>query len=222
MVKHLYSRSQMEQSNHPKENQVLRTSTFIRDNPDREEEQGNLLGESDGSSPPLQDSSPDDGDARNDFWSISGNYIYRHHVESRVKLYVPRDESFLNPLKYIDVTRATRTSLYVMLEKIDVSWNVDGDREFSDRGQVSPGSRYWMKNHRMDIHGPEADWQGNKRPPDQTLCGQKFGKTCQKRREKQNWAIEKPKLDNAWKLRGICFIDPADEELIQGDYEKCA
>ena len=39
--------------------QVLRTSTLIWDNPDRGEEQGNLLGESDGSSPQLQDSSPD-------------------------------------------------------------------------------------------------------------------------------------------------------------------
>ena len=33
------------------------------------------------------------------------------------------------------------------------------------------------------------------------------------RKEKQKWAIEKPKLDNARRLRGICFIDPADEEL---------
>ena len=57
--------------------QVLRTSTSIGNSPDRVEEQGNLLGESDGS-PPLQESSPEDGEARNDFWSISGNYIYRH------------------------------------------------------------------------------------------------------------------------------------------------
>ena len=26
------------------------------------------------------------------------------------------------------------------------------------------------------------------------------------------WAIEKPKLDNARKLTGICSIDPEDEE----------
>ena len=39
-------------------NQVLRTSTLIRDRPDRGEEQGNLQGESHGSSSsPLQDSS---------------------------------------------------------------------------------------------------------------------------------------------------------------------
>ena len=52
--------------------QVLRTSTLIRDNPDRGEEQGNLRGESDGSSPTaFPDSSPDDGEARNDFWSTN-------------------------------------------------------------------------------------------------------------------------------------------------------
>ena len=34
-----------------------------------------------------------------------------------------------------------------------------------------------------------------------------------KRKEKQKWAIEKPKLDNARKFRGICFIDPDDGEF---------
>ena len=34
-----------------------------------------------------------------------------------------------------------------------------------------------------------------------------------KRKEKQNWAIEKPKLDNARRLRGIYFIDPASAEF---------
>ena len=34
-----------------------------------------------------------------------------------------------------------------------------------------------------------------------------------KRKEKQKWTIEKPKLDNAGKLRGIYFIDPDDEEF---------
>ena len=34
-----------------------------------------------------------------------------------------------------------------------------------------------------------------------------------KRKEKQKWAIEKPKLDNARKLRGIYYIDPDDGEF---------
>ena len=32
------------------------------------------------------------------------------------------------------------------------------------------------------------------------------------RKEKQKWAVEKPKLDNARRLRGICFIELDDEE----------
>ena len=34
-----------------------------------------------------------------------------------------------------------------------------------------------------------------------------------KRKAKQKWAIEKPKLDNARPLRGIFFIEPDDEEF---------
>ena len=33
------------------------------------------------------------------------------------------------------------------------------------------------------------------------------------RKEKQKCAVEKPKLDNARRLRGISFIDPDDEEF---------
>ena len=34
-----------------------------------------------------------------------------------------------------------------------------------------------------------------------------------KRKAKQKWAIEKPKLDNARQLRGIFFMEPNDEEF---------
>ena len=54
-------------------------------------------------------------------------------MEPRVKLSVPREETFLVPPKYIDVTRTTYTSLDVLLEKhIEDYWNVDEDRELSD------------------------------------------------------------------------------------------
>ena len=39
---------------------------------------------------------------------MSGNVIFRHHVETRVKQYSPREESFPTPLKYIDVSGTTR------------------------------------------------------------------------------------------------------------------
>ena len=75
--------------------QDLRTSTLVRHRPIQGESNIDFLGESEGSLPPPQDSFPHAGEAINDFWSISGNFIYRHHVEPRVKLYSPREESFL-------------------------------------------------------------------------------------------------------------------------------
>ena len=56
--------------------QELRTSTLIREHPIRGESQGDFLGESEGSlPPPPQDSLPDAGEAINDFWSMSRNFI---------------------------------------------------------------------------------------------------------------------------------------------------
>ena len=80
-----------------------------------------------------KDSTRDDEEAKSDFWTITGDCIYRHHVEPRVKLYTPREESLPFPMKYIDVTRTTYTSLDVWLEKNSEDyWNVDGERELSD------------------------------------------------------------------------------------------
>ena len=113
--------------------QDLRTSTLIRQRPIRGESHIDFLGESEGSLPPPHDSFPDAGEASNDFWSMSGNFVYSHHVEPRVKLYSPREESFPIPLKYVDVSRTTRTNLDVKQEKrIDDYWNIDGSRDLSD------------------------------------------------------------------------------------------
>ena len=101
----------------PGRDQELRTSTLIRERPNRGESHIDFLRESEGSLPPPQDSFPDASEAINDFWSMSGNFIYRHHVEPRVTLYSPREESFPIPLKYIDVTRTTHTNLDIKQEK---------------------------------------------------------------------------------------------------------
>ena len=113
--------------------QELRTSTLVRPRPIQGEGPRDLLGEPEGSLPQPQDSLPDAGEAINDFGSMSGNFTDRHHVEPRAKLYSPREESFPIPLKYIDVTRTTHTSLDVMQEsRIDDYWNIDGSRNLSD------------------------------------------------------------------------------------------
>ena len=147
--------------------QRLKTSTLIRDRPKRGEEREVLGGESDElSSPtPLQDDSTrDDAEAKNDFWSVTGDFIFRHHVEPRVKLYVSREESFPIPIKYIDSTRNTHTSLDVMMEKqIDDYWNVDGERELSDAR--TGFTRFILLNERpLDGH----TWSGERLTRKQT------------------------------------------------------
>ena len=77
---------------------------------------------------------------------MSGSFIYRHHVEPRVKLYSPREESFPIPLKYIDVSRTTHTNLDVKQEKsIDDYWNIDGSDD------------YWNIDGSRDLSDP---WTG--------------------------------------------------------------
>ena len=99
----------------------------------RRKSKGFFLGETEGSLPPPEDSLPNAGEAINDFRSMSGNFIFRHHVETRVRLFSPREESFPIPLKYIDVSRTTHTNLDVKQEKrIDDYWNIDGSRDLSD------------------------------------------------------------------------------------------
>ena len=173
----------------------MRTSTLIRQRPIRGESHIDFLGESEGSPlSSLQDSYPDACEARNDFWYMSGNFIYRHHVEPRVKLYSPREESFPFPLKYIDVSRTTHTNLDVMQEsRIDDYWNIDGSRDLSDSWtgftqftllSEKPPEGYMWSRVRL-----------TKRASDIQASWRKLARNA-KMREKQKCAIEKPKLDN--------------------------
>ena len=183
--------------------QDLRTSTFIRDSPDRGEEQENLRGESDGSSSTSrQDSSWCDGEVNNDFWSISGYFIYRHHVEPRVKLYLPTEESLPIPLKCIDVTRTTDTTLDVMPEKGIVDyWNVDGDRELS--GTWTGFTRFTILRTTGWIYMVQVRLtrkQTTSRPDKLWSEMWKHMFEASKRKEKQKWAIEKTKARKCQKI----------------------
>ena len=124
----------MDEPNSLEEIRDLRTSTLIRHRPIQGEKVTSMFLENQkGVLPQPHDSFPDAGEAIHDFWSMSGNFIHRHHVEPRVKLYSPREESFPIPLKYIDVSRTTHTNLDVKQERrIDDYWSVDGSRDLSD------------------------------------------------------------------------------------------
>ena len=166
----------------PGGDQDLRTSTLIRPRPSRGEGHIDFLGESEGSLPSPHDSLPDAGEVINDFWSMSGNFVYRHHVEPRVKRFSPREESFPIPLKHIDVTKTAHTNLDVKLEKrMDDYYMWSGER--LTRKQLTA---------RPDHFCPEI-WKT-------------MGKNA-KLKEKQKWS-KKLHLDDARKLRGIHFIDP--------------
>ena len=199
------------------EDQELRTSTLIRPRPIQGEGHVDFLGESERFFPQPHDSFPDAGEAINDFWSMSGSFIYRHHVEPRVKLYSPREESFPIPLKYIDVTRTTHTNLDVKLEKrIDDYWNIDGSRDLSD-----PWTGFTQFTL-LDEKAPDGyTWSGGRLTRKQLTSRpdhlwpelwKSMGKHA-KLKEKQKWSEEKIHFENARKLRGIYFIDPEDTEF---------
>ena len=191
----------------PGGDQELRTSTLIRQRPIQGESNIDFLGESEGSLPQLHDSFPDAGEAINDYWSMSESFIYRHHVEPRVKHYSPREESFPFPLKYIDVSRTTHTNLDVKQEKrIDDHWNIDVSRDLSD-----PWTGFTQFTL-LEEKGLDGSMRSGRRLTRQQLTSRpdhlwpEIWKTMGKHaklKEKQKWSHEKLHIDDARKFRGI-------------------
>ena len=159
----------------PGGDQELRTSTLVRPRPIQGESNIDFLGESEGSLPQPHDSFPDAGEAMNDFWSMSGSFMYRHHVEPRVKHYSPREESFPIPLKYIDVSRTTHTNLDVKQEKrIDDIGMSMGHGTCQILGQDSHNLLFWKKK------APDgymcSGWKTDKTASDMARTLDKIGK----------------------------------------------
>ena len=93
-----------------------------------------------------------------------------------------------------------------MEENIDDYWKVDGDRELSDT--LAGFTRFTILSEKP----PDGcTWSGRRLTRIQTTSRPdtlwpeiwKDVSDASKRKEKQTWAIEKPKLDNARQLRGI-------------------
>ena len=205
--------------------QDLRTSTLVRHRPIRGEGHVDFLRESEGSIPPPQDSLLDAGEAINDFWSMSGNFKNRRHVEPRVKLYSPREESLPIPLKFIDASRTTHADLDVMQERrIDDYWNVDGSRDLSDSWTS------FIQFIRLEEKPPDGFlWSGERLTRKQLTSRPdylwpelwtKLGRNAQLK-EKHKWSNEEPKLEKARKLRGNYFFDPEDKG-IRRDHQECS
>ena len=128
---------------------------MVRHRPIQRESNIDFLGESEGSLPPPQDSFPDASEAINYFWSMTGNFIYNHHVEPRVKLFSPREESFPIPLevhrRFLNYTRIWMSSKRNASMTIGISM---GHETCQILGQVSHNLLYWKKNFLTDFFGP--------------------------------------------------------------------
>ena len=204
--------------------QELKTSTLVRQRPIQGESHVDFLGKSEGSLPPLHDSFPDASEAINDFWPMSGNFTNRHHVEARVKLYSPREESFPIPMKYIDVSRTTHANLDVKREKpIGAYWNIDGSRDLSDPWtgftqfallEEKPPQGYLLSGRRLTRK--QLTSRSNHLWPE---FWEKMGKNA-KLKEKQKWSYEKLHLDNAWQLRGVCLNWPWGQGISENHEER--
>ena len=127
-----------------------------------------------------------------------------------------KKESFLIQLKYIDVIRSIHTDLDVAQEKrIDDKWNVDGNRNLSDTwtgftrftllNETPPKGNMWSGRRLTKI-------QTTSRPDHIWLDAWTRTEKAAQRRDKQEWAIEKRKLEHATVLRGVDSIDPSDQD----------
>ena len=164
-------------------------------------------------------------------WSIYGDFIHRHHIEPRVQFYVPKDERKKKPFLFHRNTlmsQGQHVQIWTLHKKkrLDDHWNVDGNNNLSDPWtgftkftllkETPPKGYMWSGKRLTNIQTsarPDHMW-----PQEWS----KIGKAAQKN-EKQEWAIEKPKLENARKLRGIYSIGPDDEkykDIIKNPWRK--
>ena len=93
---------------------------------------------------------------------------------------MPREDSFPIPLRYIEVTRVTSTTLDVMIERHkDDHWNIEGDRELSD--SWTGFKRFTLLEEKSPNGKTWSGWRlaRSKQHPGQITYGQKYGNICQ-------------------------------------------
>ena len=147
---------------------------------------------------------------------MSGNFIYRHHVEPRVKLHSEKNYSLFHwntlmwPELLIRIWMSSRRSALMFvgtlmaLETCLILGQVSHNLLYSTKKLLTdicrPGGRLTRKQltSRPDHLWPEL-WKS-------------MGKHA-KLKEKPKWSEEKIHLENARKLRGISFIDLEDKEF---------
>ena len=147
---------------------------------------------------------------------MQGDMLIRHHRHQRLQLFVPDDQNLPIPLKYIDVTRQTETSLDSPSEKfIQDYWNVPrdnpagGDPMQADRQLSEPWTGRTIFNLLRQPPPEGWEWvsgrltkkQRTNRPPQYGLNSGKC--SLQNRRSKQH-------ENGSWKSRGSKQLKPPE------------
>ena len=155
----LFFQSQMDEPKPLEEIKIWEHPPWYGSDPFKKRVMLTFLGESEGSLPQSQDSFPDVGEAINDFWSMSGHFTYRHHVEPRVTVYSPREESFPIPLKihWCIQNFSYEFGCQAREKPSKIAGISMGYETCQILGQVSLDLFYWKKNLQTDICGPGRD-----------------------------------------------------------------
>ena len=164
-----------------------------------------------------------------DYWTMQGDMLIRHHRRPRLSLFVPDDQNLPIPLKYVDVTRQTDTSLESPCEKVIRDyWNVPtqnlagGDPMQANRRLSEPWTgrtvftllRQPLPEGWEWVHGRPTKIQKTNRPPSIWPEFWKALSTKQKEQAVREWALQKPKLEAAQAARGFKSVPADDNEYL--------
>ena len=155
-----------------------------------------------------------------DFWSTSGEYLFRHHVVPRTSLYTPTDADCPIPVKFLDGYRLTETSLDSESEKL-----IDDFRDGTDTFAKAL-SLPWVGKRRFTFLQPPSGKPGYKyelgrltkiqettRPPN--VYPEVWRRLSDKKQKAliAEWVVNEPVRDACRAIRGITdTIAPADLE----------
>ena len=157
----------------------------------------------------------DDGEACNDFWSMKGDFIYRRHVEPRVQLCVPKEETLPIPLTYTDRDQDDAHKIWTCGKKavLTTTGNVDVDRNLS-----GPRTGFAMLTL-LNEKPPQGYMWSGAAYEDSSNCqtwlfvAWNFGPACRKqlrRRKSRNGLLKgQSSITLGWRA---FFIDPEDGE----------
>ena len=157
------------------------------------------------------DETKDDVEARNDFWSMEGDFIYRHDVEPRVQQKVANEETFPNCTEIHGSDQDCADKIWMCCEKavltifgMSMSDSWTGFTKFILLKEKPPKGFLWSGERLTKI---QATTRSDSLWPE---ISSGMSRAAQEK-EKHEWAIEKPKLKNARGPRGIYFVDPDGE-----------